>query len=262
MSCKHRVSHPGHTVHSTDCHATSIKHWGLTNASSASLTEDDDESTASQHEHLNDQRHGQGLLTNDRTEFREHTEDSHSSHGCQEDPQGSPLFRAELHTNQGSGFTINVLTLVRISKQFLELRIFVQIFAAEDREQGDKEQANNSTRNHDREELDEAEGVTTNQVTVEQGDHGHCGHSSWRADDGHLGSNRGSSHRTFWTNAILNSHVIDNRQHRIHNVTSTAQHSQEPTKVWSEEANKTRMFTQEAFCNLKQAVETASSLKS
>ena len=109
VSSKHCVSHPGHTEHSANGNATSREDRGLGDGRSTGLAEDHDESTASQHEHLDDQRHGEGLLANDRTEFREHTEHSHDSNGSKEDVEGGPLFRTELYADKGGRFAVNIL---------------------------------------------------------------------------------------------------------------------------------------------------------
>ena len=259
MVGEHRIGHPGHAVNRDDGDHTGIEDGGL--ADLLGVAEHDHEDTGKKHHHLNDKRHRQALLTNHRTEFRHRTEDSHECHDAKEDPEARPLLAGELDTDQSGGFAVNVLLLFRISNQSLELLILVQILAAEHRERTHEEKTDDSRRNHDGEELHEAEGMAAHGLTVEESDQRDGSHSGRRADHAHLSSNRGSSHRAFRTNVVLNGNVVNNREHRVHDVARTAKNGQEPADVRSEVAHGARMTAQGFFCNLQQAVKTARGLQ-
>ena len=259
MVREHRVGHPGHAVHGDDGNHTGVEHVGLVDLLSAA--EHDHQDTGQKHEHLDDEGHRQALLANHRAEFGNGTENGHDSHGAEEDPEAGPLLLGELNTDQGGGFAVDILALFRISNQGLELFVLVEVLAAEHGEGANHEQTDDSGRDHDGEQLREAEGLAADQLAVKQSHYRHSSHSSRRADHAHLSGDRGSSHRAFRTDVVLDGHVINNGQHRVNNVTRTAENRQEPAKIRSEVANETRMITKNLFSDRQQAVKTAGSLK-
>ena len=257
MSGEHRVSHPGHTVHSHDSHGTGAEHAVLGNVSSLHVTEDHHQGTSSQHEHLDSQRHGAAF----RTQLREHTEDGNDNDHADEQEQREPLLLGKHFADQGRRVTVHILLHFRIGNQFLEFFVLVEVLTTEPREQTDEEHTDGTTRDRDREEVNETEVLAVNGVTFHQSDHGDGSHSSRRADHAHLRADGRSSHRTFRTDTVLNSHVIDNRQHRVNNVAGTAENREEPADVRSEEADVLRVLTQNLFCDLQKAIKTAGSLQ-
>ena len=258
VSGKHRIGHPSHTVHSHDGDGTSAEHAVLSHVRSLNIAEDNHQRTGSQHEHLNSQGHRAAF----RTQFGEHTEDSHDNDHADEQAQREPLLARELLTDQGRRITVDILLHFRIGNQLLEFRILVEVLTTEPREAADSEHTEEAARNRDGEEVNEAEVLAIDRVTFHQSDHGNSSHSSRRADHTHLRGDRGTSHRAFRTDVVLNSHVIDNGQHRVNDVTRTAQDGQEPADVRSEEADVAGISTQNLFSDLEQAIQTTSGLQS
>ena len=258
---EHRVGHPSHTVHGHDGDHAGVEDGGLGDGGSLRLAEGDHEGAGRQHEHLNGERHREGLAAGGGTQRREHAEDGDHGHGTEEDVERSPLFGTELDADEGRRFAVDVLALFRILDEFLEGFVLVEVLAAEEREGGEGEDADDGRRDHDGEELREAEGLTADFIAVQEGDHRDGGHGGRRADHAHLSGNGRSGERTFRTDAVLDGHVVDNREHRVDDVTRTAENRQEPADVGGEVADEARMTAEHLFRDLQQAVETARSLQ-
>ena len=123
-----------------------MEHRGLTDERSANAAEHHHQGTSGQHAHLNKLRHAEGLLADNRTQARFRTKERNESNRGEEDPEGGPSRLREDLTDQRRGFTVDVLLLFRIGNQLLEIRILVEILAAEGRIRAFSEQTDDSGR--------------------------------------------------------------------------------------------------------------------
>ena len=179
-----------------------------------------------------------------------------------EDPHSCPLSGRKLLAEESHGIAVNIALGFRISDQSLELRVFVEVFAAEVGVCSHDEQTDQTGRDGQTAEFNQADFSTVcHRMAGDQSDHRNAGDGHRRADHTHLSSDRGSCHRTFRTDTGLDCDVINNRKECVNRMACTAEDRQCKGAKRSEEGHNFRTFSQNLFSDLKHAVQAAGSLQ-
>ena len=262
MSLEDRIGEPCNAEHADHSNHTGTEHRGTADGLRRSLCDHADESAGAEHEHLNNQSHGERFLADHRTEFREGTKQSNDENNSKEDPHSCPLSGRKLLAEESHGIAVNIALGFRISDQSLELRVFVEVFAAEVGVCSHDEQTDQTGSDGQTAEFNQADFSTVcHRMAGDQSDHRNAGDGHRRADHTHLSSDRGSCHRTFRTDTGLDCDVINNRKECVNRMACTAEDRQCKGAKRSEEGHNFRTFSQNLFSDLKHAVQAAGSLQ-
>ena len=97
-------------------------------------------------------------------------------------------------------------------------------------------------------------------VGIRDADESHNGSCDRRTGNTYLRSDRGNTTRTFWTDALLQGDVTDNRHQRVDHVACSYENRQEEGCQRSEECDTARMLTEKFLCNLDEPVHTTRGL--
>ena len=191
-----------------------------------------------------------------------HGKQSNDENNSEEDPHSCPLSGRKLLAEESHGIAVNIALGFRISDQSLELRVFVEVFAAEVGVCSHDEQTDQTGRDGQTAEFNQADFSTVcHRMAGDQSDHRDAGDGHRRADHTHLSSDRGSCHRTFRTDTGLDCDVINNRKECVNRMACTAEDRQCEGAKRSEEGHNFRTFSQNLFSDLKHAVQAAGSLQ-
>ena len=95
----------------------------------------------------------------------------------------------------------------------------------------------------------------------EEGDQRHHGDRHRARDDAHLARDRRGRHRPLGPDVVLDRHVVDDRQHRVHDVPGAAQHRQRAGRERRQDRHVLRIAPQDLLRQLQQHVEAARGLQ-
>ena len=133
MGLEEAVGHPGHTKDREDSYHAGLKDRTVGDGLLLDLAKHKDAGAGHEHDHLDNQVHGQGLElarhAKGRPQLGKRAEDDHRGDGGKEKPHGPVGFLGKNLVEQGGPAAVDVGLLFGVGQLGLEFRILVQILA-------------------------------------------------------------------------------------------------------------------------------------
>lgn len=263
VSAEEGISHPGNAVYGYESDNTGGEYLSLTYFLCLDIAEEEHNSGSNQHDHLDNIGHGNRLhytlsVLEVREKLREGTEYSDESDSYEEDVHATEVGSRQNNILEALVVAIYISLLLRISDKSLELRILIQIHAAVQADETAGDNAGESSNDGNGENLGNRNLAAAGSKEAYQ--RYNC-NGSWGSNDTHLGSNGGSSHRALRTDILLDSDIIDNREHGVYYMAGTAKNGEEPGSNRSKYGDVARISTQKTLSVLKHYGKTAASLQ-
>lgn len=255
------IGHPCDAKHGEHSGHTGLEHGSVGDLARFGLAENEDEGTGDQHDHLDDQVHGQRLHTlltfEGRAQLFECTEDHDDADGDEEGPHGTEgLLREDLAEQRLRGGVHHLLELW-ILHALLERLVLVQVLAAAQRPQRGQKHTGEGSRNSDHQDLWDGVGLVDHASFLSQDRcQGDRSDRHRRGGDAHLRACRRHSHRTLGTNTLLDCDVLDDREHGVHDVAGAAEHGEEPGGQWRQDGDHLWLLAQQFLRVLHHHVQT------
>ena len=256
VSLEEGVCHPRDTEDGEHGGHTGFEDRGRGDLLVVDLAEDEDDGAGDEHDHLDDQVHGQllqlaVLAREGWAQNVEGAEDDDNGDSGEEDDNGVLGGSREDLTEQRVASRLDGLCELRILHLLLESLVLVEVLAAAQGPQGGEDNTAQRGRHGDHEDLRDGVRDTGNTgVLRDDGGERHRGDGHRRRGNTHLSRRRGDSHRALRANALLQGDVLDDREHGVDDVAGTAEHGEEPRGERGENGDALGVSAQDFLCEL------------